>query len=180
MPTGPAGTVPTVSGRDDDLEFGPGGYLPERAAKRARKIVLRAPLGLQWVVASVVAGLVVVVAGVLLLSRGGAPDAPYVAVAEVAEVAGEVVRDDATGAVLVGLSGRIRAFATDEDLTYCAANRRLESSDGGVWSLTGRSLSDRPSLAEHPAISADGTLYVDPTVTTQPPAPADPVEPACG
>ncbi|MTV26636.1 hypothetical protein FTX61_14610 [Nitriliruptoraceae bacterium ZYF776] len=29
-------------------EFGPSGYLPERASKRARKIVLRAPLGLQW------------------------------------------------------------------------------------------------------------------------------------
>lgn len=169
-----------MSGRDDDLDFGPGGYLPERAAKRARKIVLRAPLGLQWVIASLVAGLVVVVAGVLLLSRGGTPDEPFVAVAEVTDVAGEVVRDEVTGAVLVGLSGRIRAFATDEDLAYCAANRRLESADGGVWSLTGRSLSDRPSLAEHPAVSAGGTLFVDPTATTQPPAPAtDPVEPAC-
>jgi hypothetical protein len=170
-----------VSGHDDDLEFGPGGYLPERAAKRARKIVLRAPLGLQWVIASVVAGIVVVIAGVLLLSRGGTPDAPYVAVADVADVAGQVVRDDVTGAVLVGLSGRIRAFDTDEDLAYCEANRRLESPDGGVWSLTGRSLSDRDSLPEHPVVSADGTLYVDPTVTTRPPAPSsDTVEPACG
>lgn len=169
-----------MSGRDDDLEFGPGGYLPERAAKRARKIVLRAPLGMQWVIASVVAGLVVVVAGVLLLTRGGAPDPPFVAVAEVADVAGEVVRDETTGAVLVGLSGRVRAFATDEELDYCPASRRLESPDGGVWSLTGRSLSDRPSLAEHPTLSADGVLYVDPTVTTQPPPPAaEPTDPGC-
>ena len=169
-----------MSGHDDDLEFGPGGYLPERAAKRARKIVLRAPLGLQWVIAAVVAGAVVVVAGVLLLSSDGTPDPPYVAVAEVADVAGQVVPDEATGAVLVGLSGRIRAFATDQDLTYCAANRRLESADGGVWTLTGRSVSERDSLAEHPAISADGRLYVDPTVTTPPPEPAsERTDPAC-
>jgi hypothetical protein len=35
--------------------------------------VLRAPLGLQWVVASLVAGVVVLVAGLLLLDRAASP-----------------------------------------------------------------------------------------------------------
>lgn len=171
-----------MTDRDHDRppEFGPGGYLPERAAQRARKIVLRAPLGLQWVIGAVVAGLVVVVAGVLLLTRSGAPGEPYVAVAAVEDVAGEVVADDTTGAVLVGLGGRVRAFATDEELVHCPASRRLESADGGVWTLTGRSLTDRPSLPEHPTITTDGMVHVDPTVTTEPAAPTDEgATPAC-
>ncbi|HUG87123.1 MAG TPA: hypothetical protein VMM13_21320, partial [Euzebya sp.] len=40
-------------------EFGPGGYLPARAAQRARKIVLREQMGLHWAVAAVVAGLLI-------------------------------------------------------------------------------------------------------------------------
>src|SRR5690606_17036265 len=44
-------------------DFGPSGYLPPRAARRARKIMLREPLGLQWAVAAVVAGLLVLLAG---------------------------------------------------------------------------------------------------------------------
>jgi hypothetical protein len=171
-----------VSERRPDAapEFGPGGYLPERAAKRARKIVLRAPLGMQWIVASVVAGVIVVVAGALLLTRGSAPDPPFVPVADVADVAGQVVHDGAVDALLVGLGGRIRAFEAPGDVAYCEGSRRLESPDGGVWSLTGRSLAGGDSFAEHPTVTADGVLYVDPTATTPPLTPAtEQVEPAC-
>lgn len=167
--------------RDEDgPEFGPGGYLPERAARRARKIVLRAPLGAQWIAAAVLAGLVVVVAGVLLLTRGGAPGEPFVMVGPVEEVAGQVVRDETTGAWMVGLGGRVRAFVTDEELIYCDASRHLESPGGGVWSLTGRALGVRPSLPEHPTVTTDGVVHVDPTVRTDPgPAASDPLEPSC-
>lgn len=164
-----------------DPEFGPRGYLPERAAKRARKIVLRAPLGLQWVVASVVAGAVVVVAGILLLTRGGdAPDAPYVAVGPVEDVAGQVVYDDDLDLLLVGLGGRVRAFDSPADVGYCDASRRLESPAGEVWSLTGRGAGGVPSFAEHPTVTSDGVLYVDPSAATTPPTPTDdPVAPGC-
>ncbi len=164
-----------------DPEFGPGGYLPERAAKRARKIVLRAPLGMQWIVASVVAGLVVVVAGVLLLTRGGgAPDPPYLAVGPIEDVAGQVVHHADLEVLLVGLGGRVRAFVAPPEVDYCAASRRLEAPDGRVWSLTGRGTGGEPSLAERPTVTSDGTLYLDPTVATPPPAPtSDVVEPAC-
>lgn len=168
--------------RDEDgPEFGPGGYLPDRAAARARKIVLRAPLGAQWIAAAVLAGVVVVVAGALLLTRGGAPGEPFVAVAPVERIAGQLVRDETTGAWMVGLGGRVRAFATDEQLSYCDASRRLEAPSGGVWSLTGRALGVRPSLPEHPAVTTDGVVYVDPTVRTDPgPAASHPVAPSCG
>jgi hypothetical protein len=161
-------------------EFGPSGYLPDRAAKRARKIVLRAPLGLQWVVASLVAGVVVVVAGVLLLTGDRAPGEPWVALGPVEEVR-TVTIDEEHDVVLVG-GGRVRAFADagELDLGYCEASRRLESPDGGVWSLTGRGLGGTPSLQEHPTAVHGGTLYLDPTRTSPAPAPSDePAEPAC-
>jgi hypothetical protein len=164
-----------------DPEFGPRGYLPERAATRARKIVLRSPLGLQWIIASLVAGVVVVIAGVTLLTRGGGPpDPPFVAVAPVAEVAGEVVHDQRLDVLLVGLGGRIRAFDAPADVRYCEVSRRLESPDGGVWSLTGRALAGDESFAEHPTVTSDGQLYVDPTVTTtRPTASEAAAEPGC-
>jgi hypothetical protein len=164
-----------------DPEFGPRGYLPERAAKRARKIVLRAPLGVQWIVASAVAGLVVVVAGVLLLTRGGgAPGPPFVEVGPVADVAGTVVFDGEHDVLLVGLGGRIRAFDAPPEVDYCPASRRLEAPDGRVWALTGRGTGGEPSFAERPTITSEGLLYLDPTAATPPPTPAsDPVAPGC-
>ncbi len=162
-----------------DPDFGPGGYLPERAAQRARKIVLRAPLGMQWIVASLVAGVIVVVAGVLLLTRGGgAPAPPFVAVGPVAAVAGQVVYDHDLDLLLVGLGGRVRAFDAPADVTYCEASRRLESPDGEVWSLTGRGTGGTASLAEHPTVTSDGVLYVDPSVATTPPTPSPDTFPA--
>jgi hypothetical protein len=164
-----------------DPEFGPRGYLPERASKRARKIVLRAPLGLQWIVASAVAGLVVVVAGVLLLTRGGgAPGPPFVELGPVGDVAGTVAYDDRHEVLLVGLGGRIRAFDAPPEVDYCEASRRLEAPDGRVWSLTGRGTGGVPSFAERPTTTSDGLLYLDPTAAAPPPVPtSDAIEPGC-
>ena len=163
----------------DRPEFGPSGYLPPRAAKRARKIVLRAPLGLQWVVGSLVVGVVVIVAGVLWLLGDDTPGEPWVAAADAVDV--DVTAEvEGLDVLLVG-NGRIRAFADahERDVAYCPASRRLESPEGGVWSLTGRGLGVE-SLREHPTRTHDGVVYVDPTQTFASPAPsADPVEPAC-
>jgi hypothetical protein len=163
----------------DPLEFGPSGYLPERASKRARKIVLRAPLGLGWVLASAGAGVVVLVAGLLLLFQSGdGPGAPYVEVGEVAAL-GPAQVDANLDALIVTAGGRVRAFADAADVGYCDASNRLEAPDGRVWSLTGRGLGTA-SLSEHPTVVHDGVLYVDPTRAG---AAADPssetVPPAC-
>jgi hypothetical protein len=163
-----------------DPSFGPSGYLPERAAKRARKIVLRAPLGMQWIVASVLAGLIVVVAGVLFLQRSGEPPpAPWEPVGTLEEVAPTRLVAD-LDVLVVAAGGRVRAFADAEDVGYCATSNRLEAADGRVWNLTGRGFGGTVSLAEHPTLVQDGIVYLDPTRTTAGPTPSDePAEPAC-
>lgn len=173
--------VDTPRPPDERPEFGPSGYLPERASKRARKIVLRAPLGLQWMVAALVAGLVVVVAGVLFLQGGDAPPPePWIALAPVTSI-GDALHDTELAALAVGAAGRIRVFADASEVDYCAASNRLEAPDGRVWSLTGRAFANGTSLEEYPSIVHDETLYVDPTRTVAGPAASgDFVEPACG
>jgi hypothetical protein len=179
-PTPVAAVVPSG---DPDLErpaFGPSGYLPERAAKRARKIVLRAPLGLQWVVASLVAGLVVVVAGVLFVQRGAEPPpAPWVQVGAVEDLHPAHVDPDLEVLLVTG-GGRVRAFVDAGDVAYCPASNRLEAADGRVWSLTGRGFAGVASLEEHPTRLHDGQVYVDPTVSVPgPAATTDEVAPGC-
>lgn len=164
-------------------DFGPSGYLPERASKRARKIVLRAPLGLQWVIGSIVAGVVVVVAGLLWLSTSSqAPGEPFVAYAPVDELRVSRIVDDPTGTTLiVTAGGRVRAFdVTDLAVVpaYCESSNRIETDDR-AWSLTGRGLGVS-SLDEHPAVVFDGVLYVDFTsIVEGPPASDEVVEPVC-
>jgi hypothetical protein len=164
---------------EDDLEFGPSGYLPERASKRARKIVLRAPLGAQWIVAAVVAGVAVIVAGVWFLATAGdPPPEPWIAVGAVDELP---AAEAATGidVLVVAAGGRVRAFADATDVRYCEPTNRLEAPDGRVWSLTGRGFGTG-SLAEHPTLTQDGIAYVDPTRTSPGPDPEpDGVAPGC-
>lgn len=170
-------------GHHERPEFGPSGYLPERASKRARKIVLRAPLGMHWVWAAIVAGAVVLVAGVLFLSRADdAPGPPYRSLGPLAEVTnGEVRRVDGDALLLITEGGRPRAFEVtgmDEAPIFCAASRRLEA-PGRVWSLTGRGLGT-PSLDEFPTLVADGTVYVDPSAAEPgPPASETTERPVC-
>ena len=164
----------------DELEFGPSGYLPERASKRARKIVLRAPLGAQWMVAALIAGVVVVIAGVVfLLQSSDVPSEPWVPAAEVAAI-GRATPTEDSGALLVAGAGRVRAFVAAGDLVYCEPTNRLESVDGGVWMLTGRGLGGAASLEEHPTLIHDGVVYLDRTrVLPGPDASPEPATPGC-
>lgn len=171
-----------MTGEQDPPEFGPRGYLPERAAQRARKIILRAPLGLQWVVASLLAGAVIVIAAAIFLTRAGdAPGEPFVAVGPV-EAIGDARYDSELEVLLVGAVGRVRAFAVDEaDLpAYCVESRRIESPAGRVWHPTGRALDGGDGLVEHPVVVSDGVVHVDPT-TTLPAQPSEDTdaEPSC-
>lgn len=187
-PGGPpvASTAPTGSGPLSDAPhdaasgFGPSGYLPDRAARRARKIVLRAPLGLQWVVASLVAGLVLLVAGALLLGRGAdAPGAPWVPLGPVASLAPSAT-DAGTGLLVVHVAGRVRAFEAPDGVAYCAASNRLEHPDGRVWALTGRGLAGTASLVPVPTLTVAGVAHVDPTAAGEPLDPVDdPAGPGC-
>lgn len=167
---------------DDDPDFGPSGYLPPRASQRARKIILRAPLGLQWVVAAVVAGLVVLAAALVFFrASSGPPASPYEPVGELAELPDLVVTTIAGEEVAVlTAGGRPRAFAVSDGpggIRYCPGPNRLVADEGQVWLPTGRGLGGAPSLDEHPAVTHDGILYVDVTrVAEGPPATDDPVD----
>ncbi len=161
-------------------EFGPRGYLPERAARRARKIVLRAPLGLQWVLGALAAGAVVLAAGALLLGRAdAAPGPPWVAVGAVAGLP-DAEADPSTDLLLVAVGGRLRAFEAPAGTVHCPATNRLEHPDGRVWAVTGRGLGGTPSLPAAPTLAVAGIGYVDPTVRlpAQDPLP-DAVVPGC-
>lgn len=170
----------------DDLPFGPRGYLPERASKRARKIVLRAPLGAQWIWASILAGVVVLVAGLAFLGRADdRPGPPFRHLGPLAQVTTSVggVAGGPDDVLVVTEGGRPRAFdvaglATVP--TWCEASRRLEAAGGRVWTLTGRGLDGTPSLAEYPVLVSDGEVYVDlSTATPGPPPSPEPARPAC-
>jgi hypothetical protein len=155
-------------------DFGPPGYLPPRAARRARKIMLREPLGLQWAAAAVIAGLLVLIAGgVLVLRMFGPPAAPFVTAGQVSAVdpGGAKVVPTSTGTevLVVRAAGGLTVFATpDRSVAWCAASGRLESPDGAVWEPDGRMVGGRgESLARLPAEVHDGVIYVDPTAQGQ-------------
>jgi len=178
-----AATVPTMDttrSPGPGPEFGPGGYLPDRAARRARKIVLRAPLGLSWVAASLAAGVVLAVAGGLFLVRSSAPpQAPWVAIGDVASL-GPESRPAGHDVLLVAAGGRVRAFIAPADVSLCAPSNLLEAPDGRVWALTGRGYAGTASLAERPTLVVDGVVHLDPTTLIAGGAPSPEVrEPAC-
>lgn len=164
-------------GPAEQPEFGPGGYLPDRASRRARKIVLRAPMGIQWVIGSLVVGVVVAIAGWLAL-RDTTPEAPYEQVPAAlvtAERGGVQLWDPAgseTDAIVVTIGARTRVFAwPGGDLpSVCTASGLIEGLDGAAWRPTGRGLGGTASLDEHPLVINDGIVYADPTTTIEGPA----------
>lgn len=158
-----------TTGPDERPDFGPGGYLPRRAAQRARKIVLREQMGLGWPIAAVAAAVVVALVGaVFLLTRSAPPEPPFVPVARFEAIdpngAATFPLDGAAGDVLVvRAGGGVRAYAApDEEVAYCPSSRRLEA-PGLVWNLRGRLVGgDGGSLRPVATRLHEGTLYVDP------------------
>jgi hypothetical protein len=154
----------------DEAAFGPGGYLPERAAKRARKIVLREEMGLQWPIAAVLAAVLVLAAGIWYVVGGTQPPAaPFEAILDIDEVdprgaavltAGEPPRP----LVIVRAGGGVRVFRAPTDaVIWCAESGRLEAPGGAVWNTNGRLVGGPgDSLEPVPSQVFDGTLYVNP------------------
>lgn len=172
-------------------DFGPAGYLPRRAAQRARKIVLREQMGMGWPIAAVTAAVVVALVGAVFLftaTRSGPPGPPFVPVAALtavdADSAGTFALDGGAGAVdevLVVRAGGVRTYAApDGEVTYCTASRRLEA-PGRVWNLRGRLVGgEGASLRPLPTRLHEGQVYVDPASAGPAPEPSAAGEtPAC-
>lgn len=163
---------------DERLDFGPRGYLPRRAAQRARKIVLREQMGLGWPIAAVAAAVVVALVGVVfLVTRSAPPGPPFVAVGPIAAAApggiATVPLDGAAHDVLVVRAGAgLQVYAApDEPVVYCRRSRRLEA-PGLVWNLRGRLVGgDGASLRPLASRLHDGLLYVDPGPAATAPEP---------
>lgn len=170
--------------RPPDPEYGPRGYLPDRAAKRARKIILREQMGLGWPVAAVVAAVLLAILGIVyLVTQTGPPGPPHRELGALEDFGSAAAVEAAGDTVLVvRAGGGVRAFAhPGAAVTWCPASRRLEGRDGTVWTVTGRLVGgDGRSLAPLPVQVHDGRLFVDPSNPLRPPAPHDAGEvPAC-
>jgi hypothetical protein len=151
-------------------------YLPPRAAK-ARKLILRSQLGRGWIVASVVFGLVILVAGGLYLARAGRPGPPWVRVAALqalpagavteAPGASRSARQALAGEVVVvdRRGGELRAFlAAPGPCPVVAAGAGFaRPCTGERWDADGTAAAGgAPALRRRPASFARGDLYVLP------------------
>ena len=163
-------------------EFGPGGYLPPKASKRARKIVLREQMGQGWPLAAIAAAVLVAGAGlVYVLTANRPPGEPFVPVGALTEVpAGQAdtLASEGAEALIVRAGGAVRAFRAEPDgVAWCAESRRLET-PAAAWTPDGRVVyGDAESLTPLPTTVFDGEIYIDPTRELESPPPARGSEP---
>jgi nitrite reductase/ring-hydroxylating ferredoxin subunit len=147
-------------------------YLPPRAGK-ARKLILRTQLGLPWMLAAMLFGVVILVAGTLFLIKGGRPGAPWQRVAPVTRLAdgavtqaplraGEVVVVDRRGGTLrafLAPAGACPVTGTPSGFARPCARQAWDQS-GEPVSLDATAPTAR--LRAVPATVAKGDLYVNP------------------
>jgi hypothetical protein len=168
---GEGGAADAAGGWGSPPDYGPRGYLPARAAARARKIVLRDRMGLHWPIAALGAAVVIALAGAVFLQRWSSPPgAPWVAAGPLSAVdpgSAAVVAVPGLGerVLVVRAAGDVRAFAAPPGaVAYCAASGYLEAAGGEVWTLDGRAFGGRgQSLERLPVRVFDGVVYVNPS-----------------
>jgi len=148
-------------------------YLPPRAAK-ARKLILRARLGLAWQLAAGLVAVVILVAGSLLLLGGGRPGAPWVRAAALAAVPDGSVAEVPAGpgrVVVVDRRAGLQAFVTEPGPcpVVAAAAGFARPCQGQAWDADGTpARAGTPALRRVPARLARGDLYVDPGAPAAP------------
>jgi hypothetical protein len=146
-------------------------YLPPRAAK-ARKLILRSQLGLPWLLAATLVAGVILLAGVLLLARGGRPGSPWVRVNPLATFpTGAVVEVPQRGlgrqlvVVVDRRDGDLRAFVGPAAACPVAPDGRgfTRPCTRQSWDAGGIPRSPHtPPLTRVPTRLASGDLYVNP------------------
>jgi hypothetical protein len=145
-------------------------YLPSRAAK-ARKLILRSQLGLPWLLAATLVAGVILLAGVLLLARGGRPGSPWVRVDGLASFPPGALAEAAGGGsggrvvVVDRRDGALRAFVGPAGACPVAADGRgfARPCAHQSWTSDGTPRTPAtPPLTRVPTRLASGDLYVDP------------------
>jgi hypothetical protein len=148
-------------------------FLPPRAGK-ARKLILRSQLGLPWMLAAILFGLVILVAGTLFLVKGGCPGAPWQRVAPVTRFADGAVSQAPLRAgevVVVDRRGTFRTFLapTGSCPVVGTPTGFARPCVQQAWDQSGEPLGSHglrtppPRLRAVPATVAKGDLYVNPS-----------------
>jgi hypothetical protein len=166
--------VPVGGGVPVDPETGERyGYLPRKAANR--KLVIRAQLGLPWVLGALGAAALLLVAGVAFwLSRPGEPGRPYEsqgALAAYPEQAVAPLRDRSGW-----LDRRTGLAAVAGPVAFCPADGGWVAPDGRRYDAEGRSESGE-GLALWAVRAQSGKVYVDRTRTVRVSGQAEPLPP---
>jgi hypothetical protein len=152
--------VPVGGGVPVDPETGQRyGYLPRKAADR--KLIIRAQLGLPWVLAALAAAaLLAVAAGAFVLSRPGHPGAPYVDEGPLSAYPEQAVHPLRNG--LGWLDRRTGLAAVAGPVAFCPADGGWVGADGTRYDADGRSDGGN-GLALYAVKAASGHVWVDPT-----------------
>ncbi len=170
--TGPV--VPQGGGVPVDPETGQRyGYLPPRAANR--KLIIRAQLGLPWVLAALsAAGLLAVAALVFLLSRPTRPGQPFedLGALRLYPEQGVAPLRDRTG----WLDRRAGLAAVAGPLSFCPADGGWVGPTGERYDASGRS-DTGTGLTLWAARAASGHVYVDRTHSIALTGQAEPLAP---
>lgn len=166
--------VPPGGGVPVDPETGKRyGYLPPRAANR--KLIIRAQLGLPWVLAALSAAALLAVAAVaFVVSRPTRPGRPYVDQGPVRAYPEQAVSPlrDRTG----WLDRRLGLAAVAGPVSYCPADGGWVGADGTRYDASGRSDSGQ-GLTLWAVRAASGHVYVDRSRSTVVTGQAEPLPP---
>jgi hypothetical protein len=166
--------VPVGGGVPVDPETGERyGYLPRKAANR--KLVIRAQLGLPWVLAALGAALLVLVAGAaFFLSRPDEPGGAYESQGELKAYPEQAVLPlrDRSG----WLDRRTGLAAVAGPVSFCPADGGWVAPNGARYDAQGRSESGE-GLTLWAVRAAGGKVYVDRTRSTRVTGQAEPLPP---
>lgn len=166
--------VPVGGGVPVDPETGERyGYLPRKAANR--KLVIRAQLGLPWVVGALVAAGILLVAGAaFFLSRPDEPGGAYVSQGALKAYPEQAVSplQDGSG----WLDRRTALAAVAGPVAFCPADGGWVGPGGERYDADGRS-EGGTGLTLWAVRAAGGKVYVDKTRTTRVPGQAEPLPP---
>ena len=166
--------VPVGGGVPVDPETGERyGYLPRKAANR--KLVIRAQLGLGWVLGALGAAVVLGVAAVVfLLSRPDRPPAPYVDEGALATYPEQAVKPLPAGDGWIDRRTGLAAVAGP--LSFCPADGGWVGPNGRRYDAEGRAESGT-GITLWAVRAASGRVYVDRTATTTVTGQSEPLPP---
>ena len=166
--------VPVGGGVPVDPETGERyGYLPRKAAQR--KLVIRAQLGMGWVIGALVAAALLAVAAVAFwLSRPNVPGKPYQDAGRLSDYPEQAVKP------LPGKDGwvdrRTGLTVVAGALSFCPDDGGWVGTDGRRYDADGRA-DDGRGLTLWAGKAANGRVYVDRTTSTTVPGQSEPLAP---